>query len=180
MDAAEHNRGQLVRLGFLDEGVLLSGEEGLELVFLVVETLEFEVVVELAAVEDVFDLPQPDLLHLLDALFSDQLDLDLALGLVRLRLLIGCDQGRFAAVHAVEVHQLLHVFVPDVFGLLSAQLRLLPFSLRLLTLDGVGAVASVALETGFFDALKLLSLLLLYYLYELLLPELVYLHGLIL
>lgn len=59
---------------------MLSGEEGLELVVLVLEALEFIVIVEFAAVEDVLDLAETDLLHLLNALFFDELNLELALG----------------------------------------------------------------------------------------------------
>lgn len=49
-------------------------------------------------------------------------------------------------MHAVELHQLLHVLVAYIFGLLPAELRLLPLSLGLLSLNGVGTIASAPLE----------------------------------
>lgn len=76
-------------------------------------------VIEFVAVEDVLDLAEADLLHLLNALFLDELDLMLALGMLGWWLLV-LEEGWFAAMHAVEVNQLLHVLIPYVFGLLPA------------------------------------------------------------
>ena len=83
-------------------------------------------------------------------------------------------------MHAIELYQLFHVLISDIFGFLPAELRPLSLSLGLLTLNGVGTIASASLEVALLHTLQLLALFLLHDLYELLLPELIYLQGLLL
>lgn len=134
VDAAEDDGGQFVSgLGGLE------GEELVELLAFVVEVVELEILVDAAAVEDIFDLLEADLLHLLYPLLFYQLYLILAprLPLVRLqrRLCVELGYILLALVHSIEIYQLLQVLVAHIFYFLPIELYLGLLLVRLLALD---------------------------------------------